>query len=183
MESDHLHVPALVSIPISVNGEGLSQVPQQQLFPFVALLSQSGIISHQLQWIEQGRRKQFYVCMIADSFVADKSLLFIYLFQDRRRHIADGTFSGFIYTLWCLLWSWRTFENASLFQNRQRFFNGSFLICMFQDSVPVGSYNDPFLSSVISMVTPTWCHGPIWGNLRCGVNAWLNWLPNSHILI
>ena len=80
MESDQLHVPALVSIPISVNGEGLSQVPQQQLFPFVALLSQSGIISHQLQWIEQGRRKQFYVCMIADSFVADKSLLFIYLF-------------------------------------------------------------------------------------------------------
>ena len=36
----------------------------------------------------------------------------------------------------------------------------SYLICMFQDSVPDGSYNDPFLSSVISMVTPTWCHGP-----------------------
>ena len=53
----------------------------------------------------------------------------------------------------------------------------------FQDSVPAGSYNDPFLSSVISMVTPTWCHGPNWGNLRCGVNAWLTWLPNSHILI
>ena len=28
---------------------------------------------------------------------------------------------------------------------------------MFQDSVPAGSYNDPFLSSVISMVAPTWC--------------------------
>ena len=40
----------------------------------------------------------------------------------------------------------------------------SFLICMFQDSVPAGSYNDPFLSSVISMVAPTWCHGAIWGN-------------------
>ena len=37
-------------------------------------------------------------------------------------------------------------------------------ICMFQDSVPAGSYNDPFLSSVISMVAPTWCHGAIWGN-------------------
>ena len=36
-----------------------------------------------------------------------------------------------------------------------------FLICMFQDSVPAGSYNDPFLSSVISMVAPTWCHGAI----------------------
>ena len=33
------------------------------------------------------------------------------------------------------------------------------LVCMFQDSVPDGSYNDPFLSSVISMVAPTWCHG------------------------
>ena len=35
------------------------------------------------------------------------------------------------------------------------------LVCMFQDSVPAGSYNDPFLSSVISMVAPTWCHGAI----------------------
>ena len=33
---------------------------------------------------------------------------------------------------------------------------------MFQDSVPAGSYNDPFLSSVISMVAPTWCHGANW---------------------
>ena len=32
---------------------------------------------------------------------------------------------------------------------------------LFQDSVPDGSYNDPFLSSVISMVAPTWCHGAI----------------------
>ena len=40
----------------------------------------------------------------------------------------------------------------------------SYLICMFQDSVPAGSYNDPFLSSVISMVAPTWCPGAIWGN-------------------
>ena len=40
----------------------------------------------------------------------------------------------------------------------------SYLICMFQDSVPAGSYNDPFLSSVISMVAPTWCHGAIGGN-------------------
>ena len=35
----------------------------------------------------------------------------------------------------------------------------SYLLCMFQDSVPAGSYNDPFLSSVISTVAPTWCHG------------------------
>ena len=42
---------------------------------------------------------------------------------------------------------------------------------MFQDSVPAGSYNDPFLSSVIPMVAPTWCHRASWGNLRCGVNV------------
>ena len=30
----------------------------------------------------------------------------------------------------------------------------SYLICMFQDSVPAGSYNDPFLSSVCACV----CH-------------------------
>ena len=40
----------------------------------------------------------------------------------------------------------------------------SYLICMFQDSVPAGSYNDPFLSSVIPMVTPTRCHRANWGN-------------------
>ena len=40
-------------------------------------------------------------------------------------------------------------------------FSVSYLICTFQDSVPAGSYNDPFLSSVISMVAPTWCHGAI----------------------
>ena len=31
----------------------------------------------------------------------------------------------------------------------------SYLICMFQDSVPAGSYNDPFLSSVCVCVGPT----------------------------
>ena len=78
-----------------------------------------------------------------------------YLFQDRRRHFADGISSGSIYTWWYLFWSWRTFENASLIHNRQRFFDVSFLICMFQDSVPAGSYNDPFLSSVcVRHLTP-----------------------------
>ena len=31
----------------------------------------------------------------------------------------------------------------------------SYLICMFQDSVPAGSYNDPFLSSVCVCVCET----------------------------
>ena len=50
----------------------------------------------------------------------------------------------------------------------------SYLICTFQDSVPAGSYNDPFLSSVISMVAPTWCHGAIWGNPLRWVSTVLN---------
>ena len=57
----------------------------------------------------------------------------------------------------------------------------SYLICMFQDSVPAGSYNDPFLSSVIFMVAPTWCHGAIWGNPLQG-ECWQSWILNSHIL-
>ena len=32
----------------------------------------------------------------------------------------------------------------------------SYLICMFQDSVPAGSYNDPFLSSVCFLVARGW---------------------------
>ena len=34
-------------------------------------------------------------------------------------------------------------------------FSVSYLICMFQDSVPAGSYNDPFLSSVCACVCGT----------------------------
>ena len=56
---------------------------------------------------------------------------------------------------------------------------------MFQDSVPVGSYNDPFLSSVIPMVAPTWCHRALWGNLLCGVNVdWLEfWIDTFELVI
>ena len=50
---------------------------------------------------------------------------------------------------------------------------------MLQDSVPAGSYNDPFLSSVIPMVTPTWCHRANWGNPSWG-QCRLTWIPNSH---
>ena len=42
-------------------------------------------------------------------------------------------------------------------QGALRLIKQSRLVCMFQDSVPAGSYNDPFLSSVIPMVAPTWC--------------------------
>ena len=55
-----------------------------------------------------------------------------------------------------------------------------FWICTLQDSVPAGSYNDPFLSSVIPMVTPTWCHRANWGNPVWG-ECRLTWIPNLHI--
>ena len=38
-----------------------------------------------------------------------------------------------------------------------------------------------FLSSVISMVAPTWCHGPVWGNPIVG-DFTPAWLLNWHIL-
>ena len=45
-----------------------------------------------------------------------------------------------------------------IFVGRFVIFVVSYPICMFQDSVPAGSYNDPSLSSVIPIVAPTWCH-------------------------
>ena len=71
---------------------------------------------------------------------------------------------------------WRTPINKQ--SNKSCFLS----FCMFQDSVPAGSYNDPFLSSVIPMVTPTWCHRANWGNPSWG-QCRLTWIPNSHILI
>ena len=39
------------------------------------------------------------------------------------------------------------------------------------------NFADPFLSSVISMVAPTRCHGPIWGNPYQG-ECWQTWFQN-----
>ena len=36
--------------------------------------------------------------------------------------------------------------------------------CMYGIQFPTDPLKDHFLSSVISMVAPTWCHGPIGGN-------------------
>ena len=35
---------------------------------------------------------------------------------------------------------------------------------MYGIQFPTDAMKDQFLSSVISMVAPTWCHGPTWGN-------------------
>ena len=90
--------------------------------------------------------------MIADNIVADS-----YLLANLRRDIADDIIAG-------LLILFDVVSGHEDHSAERLFFVGyivnfvvSSLICMFQDSVPAGSYNDPFLSSVIPMVTPTWC--------------------------
>ena len=81
--------------------------------------------------------------MIADYIVADS-----YLLARLRRDIADDIIAG----LFILFDVDSEHEDHS---DERLFFVGyivnfvvSSLICMFQDSVPAGSYNDPFLSSV-----------------------------------
>ena len=82
--------------------------------------------------------------------------------------------------LW-FIWTWQGAKPRTPINKQSNKFV-SCLICMLQDSVPAGSYNDPFLSSVIPMVTPTWCHRANWGNPSWG-QCRLTWIPNSHILI
>ena len=85
--------------------------------------------------------------MIADTIVADSSLLARF-----RRDIADDIFAG----LFILFDGDSELDDHSevllLFIGCIINFIVSCLICMFQDSVPAGSYNDPFLSSVCC-----WC--------------------------
>ena len=91
--------------------------------------------------------------MIADTIVAD-----IYLLARFRRDIADGTIAGLFILFDVDSEPDDHSEVLLLFVGCFVNFIVSYLICMFQDSVPAGSYNDPFLSSVIPMVTPTRCH-------------------------
>ena len=97
--------------------------------------------------------------MIADNIVADS-----YLLANLRRDIADDIIAGLFILFDVDSEPDDHSEVLLLFVGCIVNFIVSYLICMFQDSVPSGSYNDPFLSSVISMVTPTWCHGAIGGN-------------------
>ena len=91
--------------------------------------------------------------MIADTIVADS-----YLLANLRRDIADDIIAGLFILFDVDSEPEDHSEELLLFVGCIVNFIVSYLICMFQDSVPAGSYNDPFLSSVIPMVTPTWCH-------------------------
>ena len=81
--------------------------------------------------------------MIADTIVADS-----YLLANRRRDIADGIIAGLFILFDVDSEPDDHSEVLLLFVGCIVNFSVSYLICMFQDSVPTGSYNDPFLSSV-----------------------------------
>ena len=81
--------------------------------------------------------------MIADNIVAD--VIYCLSF---RRDIADGIIAGLFILFDVDSEPDDHSEVLLLFVGCIVNFSVSYLICMFQDSVPAGSYNDPFLSSV-----------------------------------
>ena len=81
--------------------------------------------------------------MIADNIVADS-----YLLANLRRDIADDIIAGLFILFDVDSEPDDHSEVLLLFVGCIVNFIVSYLICMFQDSVPAGSYNDPFLSSV-----------------------------------
>ena len=60
---------------------------------------------------------------------------------------------------------------------RTLYYLGLVWFCMHGIQFPTDPMMDHFLSSVISMVAPTWCHGPIGGNPDWG-DCWQTWLQN-----
>ena len=83
--------------------------------------------------------------MIADTIVADG-----YLWANRRRRLADDIIADLSILILFDVDSEHEdhSEELLLFVGCIVNFIVSYLICMFQDSVPAGSYNDPFLSNV-----------------------------------
>ena len=81
--------------------------------------------------------------MIADNIVADS-----YLLANLRRDIADDIIAGSFILFGVDSEHEDHSEVLLLFVRCIVNFIVSYLVCMFQDSVPAGSYNDPFLSSV-----------------------------------
>jgi hypothetical protein len=81
--------------------------------------------------------------MIADYIVADS-----YLLVKLRRHIADDIIAGLFIPFDVDSEHEDHSAERLIFVGCIVNFVVPYLICMFQDSVPAGSYNDPFLSSV-----------------------------------
>ena len=183
--ADHPGVPALLWLPVV-----------QGLLPFncqCLLMGRGSTQEPQCQFIYlflHGCHNLFCLHQNLPQFLAETMSPTVFWFFElfRRNHVAD------VFEVFCHIHVADSFiyfdddlghGNHSgellLFVGCIVIFVVSYLICMFQDSVPAGSYNDPFLSSVISMVAPTWCHGAIWGNPFQG-ECWLSGILNSHIL-
>ena len=94
--------------------------------------------------------------MIADNIVADS-----YLLANLRRDIADDIIAGLFILFDVDSEPDDHSEVLLLFVGCIVNFRVSYLICMFQDSVPARSYNDPFLSSV-------------WGCKLCVSKLWIH---------
>ena len=88
--------------------------------------------------------------MIADNIVADSYL------ANFRRDFADDIIAGLFILFGVDSEHEDHSEELPLFVGCIVSFIVSYLICMFQDSVPAGSYNDPFLSSVCVCVWTIW---------------------------
>ena len=142
IQTDHLDVPAF----FHRDGKGLSQVPQYYHFSSL-----------------HGRRNLNNCFWGLLYMFADSSPIWVVTTSP----ISSPTttilvFYTFVYSILSDVDSWHGDHSGELplFVGGNVCLCVSYLICVFQDSVPAGSYNDPFLSSVISMVAPTRCHGP-----------------------
>ena len=140
---------------------GQAKNPNHNILQFTTLLSQSGITVDYLRLVQlhqnlpqHFRRKHVadtildFVCIISPN--PCRRCIWIILSKPRRRLIFDDDLGHGNHSGELLLF-------VGCFVN----FIVSYLICMFQDSVPAGSYNDPFLSSVCVYSAYSWA---IWFN-------------------
>ena len=136
-------------------GKGLSREPQQQNFGFTRLSQPEiffGVVFNLFAW-------------------------YFYSHGPRPPREPYSDYFQFLGLIWRRLWSRLCFRSTShySFFLLQLLFSSQF--CTWGGPVPNGPIIDPFLSSVISMVAPTRCHGPIWGNPYQG-ECWQTWFQN-----
>ena len=130
------------------HSKGPSSEPQPQYYTIcLHCLSQSGITFGHLRLVQVHQNLPQY---FRRSPVADSNLIFWIISPTMSPIYLDyfvKTTSPMYF--WWRSWTWKSFRRTSIIRVRciVNFFV-SYLICMFQDSVPAGSYNDPFLSSV-----------------------------------
>ena len=131
---------------------GQAQNPTHNVTQFAALLSQSGINVGHLRLVQLHQNLPQYFRRTMSPTV------FLVFWEYFAEHVAD------VFGLFCQHYvaDIQIFDDdlghgnhsgeLLLFVGCIVNFVVSYLICMFQDSVPAGSYNDPFLSSVCMYV-------------------------------